>query len=42
MTVAEETRIRRKNPLVTALLVVPVVPLAGVAALRLIGYDGDW
>ncbi|MCR6481486.1 endonuclease/exonuclease/phosphatase family protein [Amycolatopsis sp. OK19-0408] len=42
MTVAEETRVRRKNPLVTALLVVPLVPLAGVAALRLIGYDGDW
>lgn len=42
MTVAEETRVRRKNPLVTALLVVPLVPLAGLAALRLIGYDGDW
>ncbi|MFJ7211746.1 endonuclease/exonuclease/phosphatase family protein [Amycolatopsis sp. NPDC098790] len=42
MTVAEETRVRRKKPLVTALLVVPVVPLAGLAALRLIGYDGDW
>ncbi|MGK3200624.1 endonuclease/exonuclease/phosphatase family protein [Amycolatopsis sp. MEPSY49] len=42
MTVAEETRVRRKNPLVTALLVVLLVPLAGLAALRLIGYDGDW
>ncbi|WIY05043.1 endonuclease/exonuclease/phosphatase family protein [Amycolatopsis mongoliensis] len=42
MTVAEETRVRRKNPLVTALLVVPVVLLAALAALRLIGYDGDW
>jgi endonuclease/exonuclease/phosphatase (EEP) superfamily protein YafD len=42
MTVAEETRVRRKNPLVTALLVVPLVPLAGLAALRLIGFDGDW
>ncbi|SEF29386.1 Uncharacterized conserved protein YafD, endonuclease/exonuclease/phosphatase (EEP) superfamily [Amycolatopsis pretoriensis] len=42
MTVAEETRVRRKKPLVTALLVVPLVPLAGLAALRLIGYDGDW
>lgn len=42
MTVAEETRVRRKNPLVTALLVVPLVLLAGLAALRLIGYDGDW
>ncbi|EOD65877.1 endonuclease/exonuclease/phosphatase [Amycolatopsis vancoresmycina DSM 44592] len=42
MVVAEETRSRRKNPLVTGLLVVPVVPLAVLAALRLIGYDGDW
>ncbi|WP_410666548.1 endonuclease/exonuclease/phosphatase family protein [Amycolatopsis sp. cmx-4-68] len=42
MTVAEETRVRRKNPLVTALLVVPLVPLAALVALRLIGYDGDW
>ncbi|WP_438860679.1 endonuclease/exonuclease/phosphatase family protein [Amycolatopsis solani] len=42
MVVAEETRSRRKNPLVTALLVVPVVPLGGLAALRLIGFDGDW
>ncbi|MET8846462.1 endonuclease/exonuclease/phosphatase family protein [Amycolatopsis sp. NPDC004625] len=42
MVVAEETRSRRKNPLVTALLVAPVVPLAVLAALRLIGYDGDW
>ncbi|WP_431605719.1 endonuclease/exonuclease/phosphatase family protein [Amycolatopsis melonis] len=42
MVVAEETRSRRKNPLVTALLVVPVVPLAVLAALRLIGFDGDW
>ena len=42
MVLAEETRSRRKNPLVTALLVVPVVPLAGLAALRLIGFDGSW
>ncbi len=42
MVVAEETRSRRKNPLVTALLAVPVVPLAGLAALRLIGFDGGW
>ncbi|MEV4058354.1 endonuclease/exonuclease/phosphatase family protein [Amycolatopsis sp. NPDC049688] len=42
MVVAEETRSRRKNPLVTGLLVVPVVPLAVLAALRLIGFDGDW
>ncbi|WP_072475854.1 endonuclease/exonuclease/phosphatase family protein [Amycolatopsis australiensis] len=42
MTVAEQMRVRRKNPLVTALLVVPLVPLAALAALRLIGYDGDW
>ncbi|MEU0796204.1 endonuclease/exonuclease/phosphatase family protein [Amycolatopsis sp. NPDC005961] len=42
MTVAEETRVRRKNPLVTALLVVPLVLLAALVALRLIGYDGDW
>ncbi|WP_329054374.1 endonuclease/exonuclease/phosphatase family protein [Amycolatopsis sp. NBC_01488] len=42
MTVAEETRVRRKNPLVTALLVVPLVLLAAEAVLRLIGYDGDW
>jgi endonuclease/exonuclease/phosphatase (EEP) superfamily protein YafD len=42
MTVAEETRVRRKNPLVTALLVVPLVLLAAQVALRLIGYDGDW
>jgi len=42
MVVAEETRSRRKYPLVTALLVVPVVPLAMLAALRLIGFDGGW
>lgn len=42
MTVAEETRVRRKNPLVTALLVVPLVLLVALVALRLIGYDGDW
>ena len=42
MVVAEETRSRRKNPLVTGLLVVPVVPLALLAALRLLGFDGDW
>ncbi|MEU8631668.1 endonuclease/exonuclease/phosphatase family protein [Amycolatopsis sp. NPDC048633] len=42
MTVAEETRVRRKNPLVTALLVVPLVLLAALVTLRLIGYDGDW
>lgn len=42
MVVAEETRWRRKNPLVTALLVVPVVPLAVLAALRLVGFDGGW
>jgi endonuclease/exonuclease/phosphatase (EEP) superfamily protein YafD len=42
MVVTEETRVRRKNPLVTALLVVPVVPLAVLAALRLVGFDGDW
>jgi endonuclease/exonuclease/phosphatase (EEP) superfamily protein YafD len=42
MVVAEETRSRRKNPLVTALLVVPLVLLAALAALRLIGFDGDW
>ncbi|GLY35708.1 endonuclease [Amycolatopsis sp. NBRC 101858] len=42
MTVAEETRVRRKYPLVTALLVVPLVLLAALVALRLIGYDGDW
>ncbi|MEU4247825.1 endonuclease/exonuclease/phosphatase family protein [Amycolatopsis sp. NPDC026612] len=42
MVLAEETRSRRKNPLVTGLLVVPVVPLAVLAALRLIGFDGDW
>ncbi|MDQ7808072.1 endonuclease/exonuclease/phosphatase family protein [Amycolatopsis sp. A133] len=42
MVVAEETRSRRKNPLVTGLLVVPVVPLAVLAALRLIGFDGGW
>ncbi|WP_103351108.1 endonuclease/exonuclease/phosphatase family protein [Amycolatopsis sp. CA-128772] len=42
MVVAEETRSRRKNPLVTGLLVVPVVPLAVLAALRLVGFDGDW
>lgn len=42
MVVAEETRSRRKNPLVTGLLVVPVVPLAVLVALRLIGFDGDW
>lgn len=42
MTVAEETRVRRKNPLVTALLVVPLVLLVPLVALRLIGYDGDW
>ncbi|MFJ1766556.1 endonuclease/exonuclease/phosphatase family protein [Amycolatopsis sp. NPDC088138] len=42
MVTTEETRVRRKNPLVTALLVVPVVPLAVLAALRLIGFDGDW
>ncbi len=42
MTVAEETRLRRKNPLVTALLVVPLVLLVALVALRLIGYDGDW
>ncbi|MEA5359202.1 endonuclease/exonuclease/phosphatase family protein [Amycolatopsis sp., V23-08] len=42
MVTTEETRVRRKKPLVTALLVVPVVPLAVLAALRLIGFDGDW
>ena len=42
MTVAEETRVRRKYPLVTALLVVPLVLLVALVALRLIGYDGDW
>jgi endonuclease/exonuclease/phosphatase (EEP) superfamily protein YafD len=42
MVVAEETRSRRKNPLVTALLVVPLVPLAALAALRVAGFDGDW
>ena len=42
MVLAEETRSRRKNSLVTGLLVVPVVPLAVLAALRLIGFDGDW
>jgi endonuclease/exonuclease/phosphatase (EEP) superfamily protein YafD len=42
MVVAEDTRSRRKNPLVTGLLVVPVVPLAMLAALRLVGYDGGW
>ncbi|MDT7798338.1 MAG: hypothetical protein QOI78_1771 [Actinomycetota bacterium] len=42
MVTTEETRIRRKNPLVTVLLAVPVVPLAVLAALRLIGFDGDW
>jgi endonuclease/exonuclease/phosphatase (EEP) superfamily protein YafD len=42
MVTTEETRVRRKNPLVTALLAVPVVPLAVLAALRLIGFDGDW
>jgi endonuclease/exonuclease/phosphatase (EEP) superfamily protein YafD len=42
MVVAEETRSRRKNPLVTALLVVPLVLLAALTALRLIGFDGDW
>jgi endonuclease/exonuclease/phosphatase (EEP) superfamily protein YafD len=42
MVVAEETRSRRKNPLVTGLLVVPVVPLALLAGLRLIGFDGGW
>lgn len=42
MTVAEEKRVRRKNPLVTALLVVPLVLLASVVVLRLIGYDGGW
>jgi endonuclease/exonuclease/phosphatase (EEP) superfamily protein YafD len=42
MTVAEETRVRWKYPLVTALLVVPLVLLAALVALRLIGYDGDW
>ncbi|MEV6831517.1 endonuclease/exonuclease/phosphatase family protein [Amycolatopsis sp. NPDC051102] len=42
MVVAEETRSRRKNSLVTGLLVVPVVLLAVLAALRLIGFDGDW
>jgi endonuclease/exonuclease/phosphatase (EEP) superfamily protein YafD len=42
MVTTEETRVRRKNPLVTALLAVPVVPLAVLAALRLVGFDGDW
>ena len=42
MVTTEETRVRRKNPLVTALLVVPVVPLVVLVALRLIGFDGDW
>ncbi|HET6705691.1 endonuclease/exonuclease/phosphatase family protein [Amycolatopsis sp.] len=42
MVVAEETRSRRKNPLVTGLVVLPVVPLAMLAALRLVGYDGGW
>ncbi|WP_410637160.1 endonuclease/exonuclease/phosphatase family protein [Amycolatopsis sp. lyj-346] len=42
MVVAEETRSKRKNPLVTALLAVPVVPLAVLAGLRLVGFDGGW
>jgi endonuclease/exonuclease/phosphatase (EEP) superfamily protein YafD len=42
MVVVEQTRSRRKNPLVTGLLVVPVVPLALLAALRLLGFDGGW
>ncbi|MGW3963455.1 endonuclease/exonuclease/phosphatase family protein [Amycolatopsis sp. NPDC005003] len=42
MVIAEETRSRRRYPLVTGLLVVPVVPLAMLAALRLVGYDGGW
>ncbi|MFB9688358.1 endonuclease/exonuclease/phosphatase family protein [Amycolatopsis plumensis] len=42
MVVAERTRSRRKNRLVTGLLVVPVVPLAMLAALRLVGYGGGW
>ncbi|MFF1608157.1 endonuclease/exonuclease/phosphatase family protein [Amycolatopsis sp. NPDC058278] len=42
MVIAEETRSRRKYPLVTALLVVAVVPLALLAALRLVGFDGGW
>lgn len=42
MVTTEETRVRRKNPLVTALLVVPVVPLAVLVVLRLVGFDGDW
>jgi endonuclease/exonuclease/phosphatase (EEP) superfamily protein YafD len=42
MVTTEETRVRRKNPLVTVLLAVPVGPLAVLVALRLIGFDGDW
>ncbi|ADJ50413.1 endonuclease/exonuclease/phosphatase [Amycolatopsis mediterranei S699] len=42
MVVVEQMRSRRKNPLVTGLLVVPVVPLALLAALRLLGFDGGW
>jgi endonuclease/exonuclease/phosphatase (EEP) superfamily protein YafD len=42
MVIAEETPARRKNPLVTALLGVPVVLLAVLAVLRLAGFDGDW
>jgi endonuclease/exonuclease/phosphatase (EEP) superfamily protein YafD len=42
MVIAEQTRSRRKKPLVTALLMVPVVLLGALAALRLIGFDGDW
>ncbi len=42
MVVAERTRLRRKKPLVTGLVAVLVVPLAVLAALRLVGYDGGW
>jgi endonuclease/exonuclease/phosphatase family metal-dependent hydrolase len=42
MVVAEVDRVRPRNRLVTALLVAAVVPLAAIAALRLLGFDGDW
>ena len=42
MVVDEAVRARPRNRLVTALLVIAVVPLALVAVLRLVGYDGGW
>ena len=42
MVVDGTERVRPKNRLVTALLVAAAVPLGSVAALRLVGFDGDW